>query len=95
MYRLHCQYVLVFVDEVVVEVTNVGLLCTCFCSDEYFVCFSISEVLLEFLFDKFFTVENTDSHIFVGLKYNLIWVVDEFTEGLLLQLTDAGGGEVH
>jgi hypothetical protein len=49
-------------------------------------------VLLECLFDKFFTVENTDSHIFVGLKYNQIWVVDEFTESLLLQLTDVGEG---
>ena len=31
------KYVLVFVDEVVVEVTNVGLLCTCLGGGEYLV----------------------------------------------------------
>ena len=80
------------VDEIMQEVADLNVFCMCFCGGEYFVCFAISEVFLECLFDDFFAVENADSHVFVCLKNHQIWVVNEFMESVFLQLTDVGEG---
>jgi hypothetical protein len=83
------EYFFMGVDEIVEEVVDVGLFCTCFCSDEYFVI--ISNVLLEFLYEGFL-VKKAVSHVFVCLKNHQSWAVNESMENVFLYKTDVGEG---
>lgn len=41
---------------------------------------------------RFFVIKNADSHVSVCLDDDQIWVVDEITERIFLQLKDVGEG---
>jgi len=51
----------------------------------------ITDVYLCLLYD-FFVIKNADSHVSVCLDKDQIWVVNEITEKIFLQLKDVGEG---
>ena len=51
---------------------------------------SISEVLVQDLFDIGFSIKDRDTHVFVCFDYDVFIVVDKLTESVFLQACDVG-----